>query len=194
MWEFLIPIADQLVSLVKHRKGKKQAVFHNHIEPLFQEMSAVHSNYVHGFLSLKSEIPEGDFAGYRLIGAAKEMSSHLKPVRTKIKSIARGHWRAMGIGVEGINSNNLEKWMRRYPVEYFIIECLNYFGVELGYGLIYGSPWWVLEDSIEKTQRKKFASRLDYQQAIDGLLKTVERRWEDVTRAYANARRQLLPL
>jgi len=119
MISHFLSIIDRLIKLKEHKDKRFQDLFQQIIEPIFNDLLIIHSNYISTFLKARARLSAISKKNSREYGKAiseisiwlSERRYEYEPIRTKLKSIAH----EMG-------SYNISK-----EVDYFIDTILEYF-------------------------------------------------------------------
>ena len=92
MIDSIIKIADRLIQLLTIRKENRRALFKDHIEPIFSDLSKVHQDYLRScqdLISYIERIDERQLSHYEIEKLIKNYKINLEPKRVEIHSIAK---------------------------------------------------------------------------------------------------------
>lgn len=96
MIELLLRLIDRLIDLKKYRNERLLRIFHEILEPTFNELLAVHSDYIAMFTDFAAMLPNENMPPEQRTAALAQAANFLRrkriefePVRTKIESFVK---------------------------------------------------------------------------------------------------------
>jgi hypothetical protein len=94
----LVKVVDRLIDLAKHKIASRKEMFEKILEPTFNELQAVHGNYLEIFVeteALLSDLEQGHMQDQRFkeklasaIRTLKERRTKFEPARVKLKNFS----------------------------------------------------------------------------------------------------------
>ncbi len=93
MIDTLLQLLDRVIQLSKYRKSKVRTVFHELVQPLFEELLIVHANYIEMFEEATACLedylgPNSEQTVREVIDRLKQRRIEYEPVRTKLDAMA----------------------------------------------------------------------------------------------------------
>jgi hypothetical protein len=192
-------VIDRLAKLIQSREAARRRLFQDHIEPLFLDMTAIHSEYRTVFEELSERFRENPHSPEFIEDVVQKKKPALEHLRIKVHSLAKVF---------------SEAEIRHFPQEAhdFFQCCLDYFATASGqfkdyYGHYSDLLDFIREDAFTTKQAGKYKTismvykyrtetgKLvgdDLGYKIWTVLQDINERWGDLTAAYAVCRAKLL--
>lgn len=180
MIDILISIVDRLWALFNARNEKKELVFRNHIEPIFQDMATIHNDYSWGINEIRELLEEQPISRKQLIQEIRKRKAQLQPLRIKVNSFAESLQEAFRDRTDD-------------PILDFLDSCIYYFYA--GVSDESASTAWSQVLRVVAFE-KDFSSKESLDNIIDmldRLLQAIDEHWKDITDKFALAKLHLLP-
>lgn len=179
--EALVAIIDRVISLIERRKESRERLFRDHIEPIFLDLSMVHTDYVAGFDEICAVFWDHRIAIWEIAPRVDALRRQLDHLRTKVTALA------VALHTAAKSDGAVPEEVRK-----FADAVLSYFQVGAGHGSTlhpaHGSTYYTtLLDLIALAEGQR-VSRNECEKWAETFFDTVRSRWSDVTVAYANAK------
>jgi len=179
-----VRIIDRIVSLVRSRQDSNRRLVKDHIDPLFKEMTHIHSDYIQSFTSILSELENSDDAE-AIVALLRGKKQELEYLRVKVHAYASHAVAESGLPKEANN---------------FFKQCLEYFHAQSGDSYIPDTYVGRFSDLLKMIEEFDTDSNLINSERITvfiastlkSVLFKVKMQWELLTKAYTSCRVVLL--
>ena len=179
MIDSILQLLDRAALLLKTRLESRRHLYHDHVEPLFSEVLAVHTDYQKVFSETEALVHSPDFNIEQGRIWFADRRRELLPIRQKVTALAEALSDAQGIVSEARN--------------FFEAVCL-YFSVAAGNDRITfgGSPTSVLLQAFERANPENPKHQKELGWEIHSVRSNLDSQWANLLKTYAEARIKLL--
>jgi len=183
--EALLAIIDRLIALFQGYKESREALFRDHIEPLFLDLSYVHSDYVGAFDKICLVFLDPRTPIWEIAPKVDDMRRQLDHLRVKINALT-----------DTLRTACTQDRTIPDEVCIFADAVANYFQVGAGHGSTLrpakGSTYYTTLLDLIAMAETQAISKKECEKCAEVLFKSVRSKWSDVTVAYATAKMKCL--